>query len=234
MAAAFTATRNANNNIVLYLSPTQTTPPVPVELHGEITPDVWSDRLAAITRVSSRYDKPIFERVWMVVAFLAMIIVPAAIFRVILNTLHFRATTSHVFEARGISFAIFAAVFLLFLLPMVTWKYIGHKEVNSMLKKWEKADQNARGSAPMSVWSVRTPGIFKRNIVLKIQLPPRTAVSSFHVNAYLPSYLNGPTDPDANYYYPYKSEPGLPRMSVVGNIPLFTDEKRGYSGSEKV
>jgi hypothetical protein len=71
------------------------------------------------------------------------------------------------------------------------------------------------------------------------------------VNAYLPSGLiNPPADIDANYYYPYKSEPGmipapknvsplngfagLPRMSVIGNVPLFTDEKRGYYGSEKV
>ncbi|KAJ7703139.1 hypothetical protein B0H17DRAFT_1041903 [Mycena rosella] len=209
-AAHFSATRNANNAIVLYLSPIQPAPPVPVELRGEITPDVWADRLAAITRTASRYNKPMFERVWTVVALLAIIIVPVVIFQVVLSALHFKSdpTTSHAFEARGISFAIFVAMVLFFLLPIVIWKYIGHKEVTSMLKKWENADQNGRGSVPMSMWSVKTPGVWRNNIILNIQLPPGTAVSPFHVNAYLPSYINGPTDAEANYYYPYKSEPG--------------------------
>jgi len=231
MASQFSPTRNAHNAIVLYLSPTQPAPPVPIELRGEITPDVWADRLAAITRTASRYSKPMFERVWTIVGLLAIIIVPVAIFQVILSALHFRnePTTSHAFEARGISFAIFVTMVLLFLLPIAVWKYIGRKEVNLMLKKWGKADQNER-----SVWTVKTPGIVRSSIILNIQLPPGTAVSAFHVDAYLPSYINGPTDPDANYYYPYKSEPGLPRMSVVGNVPLFTEEKRGYYGSEKV
>jgi len=238
MAAQFSATRNANNAIVLYLSPTQPAPPVPIELRGEIKPDVWADRLAAITRTASRYNKPLFERAWTVVAILAIIIVPVAIFQIVLSALHFRSdpTTSHAVEARGISFAIFIAMVLFFLLPIAIWKYIGRKEVSLMLKKWERADQNGRGSVPMSVWSVKTPGIFRSNIILNIQLPPGTAVSSFNVDAYLPSFINGPTDPDANaYYYPFKAaEPGLPRMSVVGNVPLFTDEKREYYGSEKV
>jgi len=238
MAAQFSAaTRNENNNIVLYLSPTQPAPvSVPIELREEITPDVWADRLSAITRTASRYYKPIFERVWTIVGILAVIIVPVAIFQVVLSALHFRSdTTSHAFEARGISFAIFVAMVLFFLLPIAIWKYIGRKEVNAMIKKWEKADKMGRGSLPMSTWTVKTPGIFRSSIILNIQLPPGAAVSSFHMNAYLPSYINGPTDPDANYYYPYKSaEPGLPRMSIIGNIPLFTDEKRGYYGSEKV
>lgn len=64
--------------------------------------------------------------------------------------------------------------------------------------------------------------------ILTVSLPPNSSPSSFHPNAYLPSYLNGPVDADANYYYPYKAEPGLPRMSVVGNVPLYLDEKRAY------
>ncbi|KAJ7178480.1 hypothetical protein C8R43DRAFT_460663 [Mycena crocata] len=236
MAAQFSPTRNASH-IVLYLSPSQLAPvSVPIELREEITADVWAGRLDSITRTASRYHKPIFERVWAVVGILAIIIVPVAIFQVVLSALHFRndSTNSHAFEARGISFAIFVAMVLLFLLPITIWKYLGQKEVNAMLRKWEKSDQMGRGSLPLSTWTVKTPGIFKSSIVLKIQLPLGAAISSFHVNAYLPSYINGPVD-DASYYYPYKSsEPGLPRMSVVGNVPLFKDEKRGYYGSEKV
>jgi len=235
MADQFSATRNANK-IVLYLSPTRPAPvSVPIELREEITPDAWAGRLAAITQAGSRYNKPMFERVWTVVGILAILIVPVAIFQVILSALHFRdePTGSHAFEARAISFAIFVGMVLFFLVPIAVWKYIGQRQVNSMLKKWEKADKVGRGSLPLSTWTVKTPGVVRSNIVLTIQLPPGAAVSSFHVNAYLPSTLiNPPVDADANYYYPYKGEPGLPRMSVIGTLP--TDEKRGYYGSEKV
>jgi hypothetical protein len=167
---------------------------------------------------------------------LAIIIVPVALFQVVLSALHFRSdpTNSHVFEARAISFALFVGMVIFFLLPIAIWKYIGRKEVNALLKKWEKADRSS--GASKFIWSVKTPGIFRSSIILNIQLPPGVAVSGFHVNAYLPSYINGPTDPGANYYYPYDktAEPGLPRMSVVGNVPLFTDEKRSYRGTEQV
>lgn len=234
MADQFAATRNANK-IVLYLSSTHSAPvSVPIELREEITPDVWADRLAAITHTASRYYKPIFERAWAVVAVLAMIIVPSALFQVIVSALHFQGdlTVNHAYEARWITFAIFVGLMIFFLLPIAIWKYIGQKQVNSILKQWEKADKTGRGSLPMSTWSVKGPGIIRSNIVLTIQLPPGVAVSSFHVNAYLPSFINPPVDADANYYYPYKAEPGLPRMSVVGNVPLFQDEKRGYYGSQ--
>ncbi|KAJ7770185.1 hypothetical protein DFH07DRAFT_806016 [Mycena maculata] len=235
MAAQFAPTRNANNSIVLYLSPTQPAPIVPVELRGEITPDVWADRLRSITVTASRYNKPMFERLWTTIGLLAIIIVPVALFQVILSALHLRSdpTEKGVFEARAISMGIFVGLVCFFIVPIAIWKYIGRKQVNSMLKKWEKADE-ARG-ASKSTWTVKTPGIFRSSIILNIQLPPGVAVSGFHINAYLPSYINGPADPDANYYYPYKSaEPGLPRMSVVGNVPLFTDEKRGFPGTEQV
>ncbi|KAJ7346682.1 hypothetical protein DFH08DRAFT_869028 [Mycena albidolilacea] len=237
MTDQFAATRNANK-IILYLSSTRPAPvSVPIELREEITPDAWSGRLAQITQTASRYHKPMFERIWAVVSILAILIVPLALFRVILKAMHFEDehTVAHVYEARGISFAIFVGMIIFFLLPIAVWKYIGQRQVNALLKVWEKTDQKGRGSIPMSTWKVKTPGLIRSNIVLTIQLPPGAAVTSFHVNAYLPSGLiNPPADIDANYYYPYKSEPGLPRMSVIGNVPLFTDEKRGYYGSEKV
>jgi hypothetical protein len=61
-----------------------------------------------------------------------------------------------------------------------------------------------------------------------ITLPAVASPTSFHVNAYLPSYINPPADANDAYYYPYKYEPGLPRMSVVGNVPFYPDEKEGY------
>ncbi|KAJ7045573.1 hypothetical protein C8F04DRAFT_1065338 [Mycena alexandri] len=243
MATQF-ATRDNKNKITLYLSPTQSPPVTPVELREEITPDAWNGRLASITKTASRYHKQMFERVWSIIAVLAVIVVPVATFPLILGALNVfhlnsdptgRTTTNHVLEARAISFAMVVGIALVFLLPIAVWKYIGQREVSSMLKKWEKADKQGRGSIPMSTWTVKSPGLLRSNIVLTIQLPPGTPISSFHVNAYTPAFVNPPADADANYYYPYKSsEPGLPRMSTIGNVPLFQDEKRGYYGSEQV
>jgi len=253
-ADQFAATRK-ENNIVLYLSSTRPAPvSVPIELREEITPDVWAGRLDQITQTASRYYKPWFERIWTLVTLLAIIIAPVVLFRVVLSALHFGDVESeaHVYEARAISFAIFVGLVIFFVAPVAIWKYIGQKQVNAMLRKWETADKTGRGSLPLSIWKVKTPNLIRSSIVrtsifcwtnlhrsplqvLTIQLPPGVAVSSFHVNAYLPSYINPAVDADANYFYPYKSsEPGLPRMSTIGNVPLFTDEKRGYYGSEKV
>ncbi|KAJ7188176.1 hypothetical protein C8R46DRAFT_979214 [Mycena filopes] len=237
MATQFAPTRDHKNVITLFLSPSQPSPPVPVELREEIGPDAWIGRLSSVVGTASRFHKRLFERVWSIIAFLSCLVVPVVTFPVILRALNGKsdATTSHVLEARMISLAMFVGIALVFLLPIAVWKYIGHKEVSSMLKKWEKADRQGRGSLPMSIWTVKTPGLINSNIVLSIQLPPGTPISSFHVNAYTPAFVNPPTDADANYYYPYnKSEPGLPRMSTIGNIPLFQDEKRGYYGSQQV
>jgi hypothetical protein len=64
---------------------------------------------------------------------------------------------------------------------------------------------------------------------LIITVPQTLSPSTFHPNAYLPSYINGPVDSDATYFYPYKPKPGLPRMSTIGNVPLYLDDKRGFN-----
>jgi len=237
------ATRDAQNKITLYLSPTQQPPVTPVELREEIGPDAWNGRLATITKTASRYHKQMFERVWSIIAVLAVIVVPVATFPLILSALNVfhlnsdstgRTATDHVLEARAISVSMVLGIALVFILPIAVWKYIGQREVNSIVKKWETADKQGRGSIPMSTWTVKTPGLLRSNIVLTIQLPPGTPISVFSVNAYTPAFVNPPADAGANYYYPYKSsEPGLPHMSTIGNVPLFQDEKRGYYGSEQ-
>jgi len=236
--AQFAATRQAGT-IELYLSPTQPPIPVPPELRDEITDETWAGRLVQITQTASRYNKLWFERIWLLVGLLAIFIVPVAIFRVLLDALHVNFDDEdegrQVLEARGISAAIFVGLVLFFLVPIAVWKYIGQKQVNAMLKKWQLAD--GRGSVPLSTWTVKTPGVFRNTIVLRIQLPPGKTVSAFNFDAYLPSYLNGPADPEANYYYPYnnnKAGSGMPRISTIGNVPLFTDEKKEFYGSEKV
>ncbi|KAF9268948.1 hypothetical protein L218DRAFT_918174 [Marasmius fiardii PR-910] len=102
----------------------------------------------------------------------------------------------------------------------------GRTHLNRMTKRWTDADRQKFGRNAAPRWNVKTPGIFRSSIVLYVGLPSGAAPSAFHPNAYLPSYVNAPRDADADYYYPYKPEPGLPRMSVVGNVPLYLDEKR--------
>ncbi|EEB90473.1 hypothetical protein MPER_11318 [Moniliophthora perniciosa FA553] len=104
----------------------------------------------------------------------------------------------------------------------------GHRHLNALAQKWTRADRIDFGQNVGGLWTVKSPGVFRDGIVLIIGLPADVSPTPFHPNAYLPSYINGPVDADASYYYPYKAEPGLPRMSVVGNIPLYMGEKRAF------
>ncbi len=64
--------------------------------------------------------------------------------------------------------------------------------------------------------------------MLTITLPPAPAPTAFHPDAYLPSYINGPHD-DGAYFYPYRrAEPGLPHMSVIGNVPIHIHERSAF------
>lgn len=229
---------------MLYLSSKQPAPGVPFELQGSISPDVWAVRLPTIAKVSERYSRPIFERVWFVVGLLATIIVPAALYNTILSALHFQPE-NRLFQpqdpdiflkARAITGAIGIGIILFFTIPMITWKFIGRKQVNRLLQQWARSDQALLGnSGPVPVWKVSTPGVFSDKTVLTITLPPSLSPTSFHPSAYLPSYINPPRDAGDTYFYPYKpGEPGLPRMSVVGNVPFYMDEKQGYYEDVKV
>jgi hypothetical protein len=223
--------RRTSNEIVLYLSPTQPAPLLPFELHGSIAPDVWATRLPIIARTAGKYSKPLFERVWLVIAFLAVLIVPMALHDVIYQAiLRDDNKVDARMKARGFSGLIFFGLILLFFVPILAWKLFGRMQMKRVLRRWAAADhKNGLSSSSVSDWSVKTPGVFKDSTVLTIKLPANLSPSSFHPDAYLPSYINGALDADANYYYPYKhNEPGLPRMSVVGNVPLYSDEKRGF------
>ncbi|GAW05193.1 arginine methyl transferase [Lentinula edodes] len=221
-------------DIVLYLSTNQPNPPVPFELQDQMTPAVWLTRLTALANTAQRYSKPWFERIWTVTGILASLILPAVLYNVIYNHMNVRGADGNVDFARlseMITFALFIGVFLFFFTPIAIWKFIGRKQVDRLVSKWNGADRMNYGQNASSTWKAQSPGIFRNSTILTISLPASMKPTSFHPNAYLPSYINGPIDPDASYYYPYKSEPGLPRMSVIGNVPLHIDEKRGFEDS---
>jgi hypothetical protein len=136
-------------------------------------------------------------------------------------------------ESRMVTFGLFFGVILFFFTPIAIWKFIGRKQANRLTTQWTKADTMNYGQNAASTWKVKTPSVFRDSTILYISLPAsmKANPSSFHPNAYLPSYINGPSD---EYYYPYKAnqEPGLPRMSTIGNVPLYVDEKRGFEDSK--
>jgi len=233
-SSAYSAPQRNASDIVLYLSSNQPIPPVPFELQGQITPAVWSTRLTTLANTSQRYSKVWLERIWLIVGFLSSLVLPAVLYSVIYNSMNVVSLDGNVdfarlAESRMITFALFLGVILFFFAPLAIWKIIGRKQTNRLTTQWTKADRMNYGQNAASTWKVKTPSVFRDSTILSISLPPNTQPTSFHPNAYLPSYINAPTDGDASYYYPYKSaEVGVPRMSVVGNVPLYVDEKRAF------
>ncbi|RDB24952.1 hypothetical protein Hypma_007879 [Hypsizygus marmoreus] len=173
---------------------------------------------------------------WTIIGFIATLGVPLALYQLIFGYFDRpapgarRESGLRQAEARALSIGISFGSLLLFSLPIIVWKLIGKRKMRKMLGRWADMDRiNSGHTNPIPTWKVRTPAIFKDTITLIITIPQRSSTSSFHPNAYLPSYINAPVDADANYFYPYKPAPGLPRMSTIGNVPLYLDEKRNYS-----
>ncbi|KAJ4483368.1 hypothetical protein J3R30DRAFT_3448017 [Lentinula aciculospora] len=236
-STAYSVPQRNVSDIVLYLSTKQPNPPVPFEIRDQITPAIWSTRLTALAITAQRYSKPWFERIWTVTGILASLVLPAVLYNVIYNHMNVRNADgivdfARLSESRMITFALFIGVFLFFFTPIVIWKFIGRTQVNKLVKQWNGADRMNYGQHAASSWQAKSPGVFRDSTILTISLPASMKPTSFHPNAYLPSYINGPVDLEANYYYPYRPEPGLPRMSVVGNVPLYVDEKRGFADSQ--
>jgi len=231
-SAAYAMPKRSVSDITLYLSAAHPPPPVPFELQTQITPAVWSTRLTSLANTAARYSRPWFERIWMVVGIISSLVLPAVLYNIIYNHMNVvdqdgDVDFARLSESRMITFALFIGVLLVFFVPIAVWKFIGRQQVNRLVKQWNGADRLNYGQNASSTWIVKTPNVFRDSTILTIKLPASMQPTSFHPDAYLPSYINAPLDPEANYYYPYKAEPGLPRMSVVGNVPLYVDEKRG-------
>jgi len=219
-----------DGQVTLYLSKKYPSPPVPFELQGHISPDDWSIRVPALTKLAARYYKPIFERVWLCVAIVITLILPLALYTPIFHAIYGNdeARSSKSIVARMIGLVIFLAALLLFWTPVFIWKSIGNRRVRSLLASYSAADA---ARSPMSgfvpKWKVTTPGVFATHTILTITTPPTVPITSFHPDAYLPAYIGKAEEAQGAYFYPYPAasrEAGLPRMSVIG----------GYGAQEKV
>jgi hypothetical protein len=232
MSGYFKANRTSDE-IVLYLAPTQPSPAtVPYELQNYITDDEWTFRVPAITKTASYYSKPILERIWVALALISLIILPAALYQIVAGTgskSHHKDPESRFFLGRAVSTGAFLGIIILFFVPVAIWKFMGRRRVNFMLRKWAKADRMHKGqNVSLPTWKVKTPGVFRDTIILSIRLPADQIPTSFHPDAYLPSYINGPSDADAPPYYHPDVKGGAGYPNAFGTIPLYGDEKRGF------
>ncbi len=157
------------------------------------------------------------------------------------------------YNARAISFGIFIGMIALFYLPIIVWKWIGRRRMTVLLNRWAYNDENMRGTMTfMPRWTVQMPSIFKSTTIVRITTPPGARPSVFQQGAYVPAvssvnyvrdifieltfcltqFVNGPRDTAAGaYFYPYgPGQPGVPRMSVVGNFHNDTNGPPAYSG----
>ncbi|KIJ54665.1 hypothetical protein M422DRAFT_24570 [Sphaerobolus stellatus SS14] len=212
-----------NGRVTLYLNKKYPAPPVPFELQGHISADDWAIRIPALTNLASKYYKPTFERVWLVLAIVITLIIPLATYQPIFNIIY-RNTNNNASKgigARLIGMAIFLAALALFYAPIYIWKFIGQRRVKALLTRYSSADaarSPVTGFVPK--WCINTPGVFTTQTILTITTPPVDPMSSFHPDAYLPAYIGKAEEAQGAYFYPYPPaaahEGGLPRMSVVG------------------
>jgi len=182
-------------SIDLILSPSQPLPLLPYELSTVVSPDVWESRVRAIIRLATRYSKPVFERVWIVIGMLATIIVPFFAYALSLRELNQKngLIEANIWDARGISFATTIAVWLVFFVPVFAWKYFGYLRVRALLQRWNRDDiANNSSGAALPTWRATTPGVFRDGIALSITLPIAPKPVTFHPDAYLPPYVVPP------------------------------------------
>jgi len=205
-------------------------PPLPFELVNLTSKDTWTTRVTEITRIASRYCKPIFERVWALVGLIATFVVPTVLYRVILDRLQSNGDDydEELTEAKVISFVLFVIVPLVFFAPMAIWKYTGYVRVNAMVKHWGKEDERTAGpGAPLPSWKVKTPGVFRDVITLVISVPLVSQTSGFHQDVYPPAYVGRPVGAAPVYHDVMKADysNGSLAPASFGDVPLYREEK---------
>ncbi|KAI0733201.1 hypothetical protein C8Q72DRAFT_950064 [Fomitopsis betulina] len=213
---------------------------VPYQLTSYISAEAWQARLRAVIRKGSRYINPRFDVVWAAVSFILTIVFPIAMFYVALNVLPlktngtnvdvFRAESNRIWQARGISFAVFIGIVLFLWAPMWFFKVSGKKRVNQMLERFEQEDRAVKPTVTLPTYRISRPRFMTNSITLTVSVPDGAAQpSTFAYGAPLPTYIiNRPADPNAVAYGYGQPPAGVPMTGV----PLFNqfDEKiPGYS-----
>lgn len=67
----------------------------------------------------------------------------------------------------------------------------GKRRVGTLLASYAALDAaNPSASGFIPKWSMNTPGVFSSHTILTITTPPDAPITSFHPDAYLPTYIS--------------------------------------------
>jgi len=207
--------RNADSTITFVVRRRPENIPVPYELRDHFSPDKWDSRIIQIKMLCAKYSKPIFERIWFVLAFLACAIIPVALYHVIFlaitpkslrdafdrdrgmsdrppsNRFDGRAgdqIEKYMFDTRLITFAIFIGLLIVLWTPYFIWKRIGCVRARALTTRWAVEDGRS-GASFIPRWTIKTPGVFTDDGVVIVTTPPNAAPTLFAPNAHLPPYI---------------------------------------------
>jgi len=214
-------------DVAVELSPSQAPPTLPFELRDYVSPNTWEARVSALTRLTSQYSRPSFERAYLIVILVLSFLVPITTYYVTLQSLEGTSNDvdRRVWLARFSCFAITIATWIVLSVPMVLWKYLGKVRVTKLVDLWTRTDALSAasyGAAP--VWKASAPGLF-RDVVGLVVTVPVIKKSHFDRDSYLPPYI-AVGDDALPPYGDSKSSPWSkdPKGGIrYGDLPIYTD-----------
>jgi len=218
--------------ITLFFHQKQAPPTLPYELSGHVSADAWASRVPQILRLTSRFNHPRLEAVWIITSFIVSIVVPAIFNNIILNALNggLRDKTRTFFAAHFISFALFVGVVLAFWVPLLAWKYIGQQRANVLSRRWVGEDSRGiRYSGYVPLWRIRLPGVISNSTRVTINLPAGPQpTSAYNSTAYPPSWVNERVD-SRRVSNPFTDQ----KIGSMDALPLYDDKGAQYPLDEK-
>jgi len=222
------AQRTADGSITLIVSNAHVMPPLPYELSGLVAHDVWDHRTQTIKMLCARFSKPMYERIWFIVAMIATLALPLPLYRLVFDAVFDENRVNQTFySARAAGFAIFMGVILVLWAPLAFWKWFGTIRMRSQLRQWDAQDRSNANGRFVPEWKVEMPGIFSINGRVTVSTPPSGGVapSNFHTGVQLPPYINAPA------YAPYPVYPNqgpMPGTVAYNGGVADHDEKSGF------
>jgi len=228
-----TNTQRTPDNIIITIQKKFDAPPLPYELQGHVAAETWDFRIRQIHVLCNQFSKPLLERTWLAISILATFVLPISLYDVIFNAVTPKplrdaldrqtlgnappsnrfdgnvddAIGKYLMETRGIIFGMLIGIFVVFWLPLISWKGIGAMRANDMTRRWEEEDRS-RGATFVPHWTVTPPGIITLTGTAKISTPPIRPPSLFHQYTNVPPYLAQQQNYNHNGYnnYPYGNE----------------------------
>jgi len=212
-----------NGEIVIELSQRSNPPPPPYELIGLVPEGIYQRRINELISLLKRYHWTTFLKCYLFFAIFLSIVTPFPIMLGIQsiflknidlstdpvdargNIILTESQIHRFFIARLVSFLVIIGIIILIWTPYSIFTIIGNRKIKNLLNSWTTSDSDpSKPSSQHLRWSLRSTSTFsgKSNLIVKMSIESMKAVSNFHPNAYLPSYIAGAPsgiwDPSAN------------------------------------